>query len=484
MFFIFIETFPCDKRYGIIGTVRHHMALVEGKNMARILNRSKGCFFWAAVISVTYYCLLCSSTAMAAEKVHHTDLSALERSHVLPGHRPGSIFPASSSSGSLDLGEGIRESRTAGKPFLRPFILSLFNISDMDTFFPFSTSLSSSSFPHSSLFSWLGFRRLMDSFSESTEETEADLRFPGEPGSDLLCLAELLDTSMDFDYTGPVEGVTTPIYINRWVFGGVEYTDYFQEQRNRHMDCRLALALTRVGGVLKSLGVTQVIWSSAYRPPARQAREHGYEKHNLGIAIDIHGFVFAGNMRVMVADHYEKGLGFQRDHLCHGRPLTREGFLLRLIACRLDSSDLFAEILTPDYDAGHWNHFHMAVFHPLDRNRRRHKNTALIEVPLNSIPGWAMARPPRSDPERELWVETAKTPWPEDYEWLRENLKNRWTRWKEQNPHADPEIGLSGWWEKQEMGDNELEIPVEPDQVALHEALISAFFKRLTSIWN
>jgi len=281
--------------------------------------------------------------------------------------------------------------------------------------------------------SFLSYRSLLSLEGHIADYSDVDLRFPGPPNSDLVCFAEITDAGVDFEYTGPVEGVTTPVLIKEWRFGGVKYTDYFNDQRNRHMDCRLALALSRLGGVLKNIGVTEVIWSSAYRPimDPEWTPEDGYEKHTLGIAIDIHGFVFAGDLKVTVADHYEKGLGFQRDHLCYGTPLTREGFLLRLAVCRMDGSDLFSEILTPDYDSGHWNHLHVATFHPLDQNRRRHKKTALLEVPMESIPGWAMTRLSRADPEKQLWDKTANAPWPERYSWLKDHLLERWAKWSE-----------------------------------------------------
>ncbi len=279
--------------------------------------------------------------------------------------------------------------------------------------------------------SFFSYRSLLSLEGRIADYGDVDLRFPGPPNSDLACFAEITDAGVGFEYTGPIEGITTPVLIKEWRFGGVKYTDYFSDQRNRHMDCRLALALSRLGDVLKNIGVTEVIWSSAYRPvmDPEWSPEDGYEKHTLGIAIDIHGFVFAGDLKVTVADHYEKGLGFQRDHLCYGTPLTREGFLLRLAVCRMDASDLFSEILTPDYDAGHWNHLHVATFHPLDRERRRHKKTALLEVPMESIPGWAIARLSRADQEKRRWEKIANAPWPERYSWLKDHLQERWSKW-------------------------------------------------------
>jgi hypothetical protein len=253
------------------------------------------------------------------------------------------------------------------------------------------------------------------------------LERPAPWGSDLACLSELAAEGVEFEVSGPQNGIATPIRVHTWRFGGIEYVDYFRAQKNRHLDCRLALALARLGPVLRNIGVTKVIWSSAHRPLAdpHHLPSGGYDKHNQALAIDIHGFVFKGGLRASVADHYEKGLGFQRDASCLGHPLTRQGLLLRLVACRMDASDLFQEILTPDYDAGHWDHFHVATFHPRDRWRRRHKRTALLEVDLQHIPGWAIERPRRARLQAARWMQAAALEWPSEYAWLAAELETR-----------------------------------------------------------
>ncbi len=239
---------------------------------------------------------------------------------------------------------------------------------------------------------------------------------------DLQCIADLIEARVDFQIGPQSTGIRTPVTVRTWNLGGVEYVPYYPDQSIIQMDCRLVRALVRVGPILQSLGVRQVVWSSAYRPPTRAQilGAEPFNKHTEGLAIDIHGFRFGGHIYTDVARNYEKGLGFQRDASCLGRPATQEGFLLRLVACRLDASDLFQEILTPDYDGDHWNHYHLAVFRA--NESRRHKRTALLEVPLKKIPGWAMTRLGHARPELEIWRDVAKRPWPKGAAHLRSRV--------------------------------------------------------------
>jgi len=237
---------------------------------------------------------------------------------------------------------------------------------------------------------------------------------------DMHCLSDLVDAGVEFSVAPPRPGIQTPVLLTGTSIGGIPYRDYYPNQEHAPMDCRLVRTLVRAGPVLANIGVTEVVWSSAYRPPTRK-QLMGLEplnKHNLGLAIDVHEFQFGHSMRADVGRQYERGLGFQSDASCLGHPVTRKGLLLRLVICRLDESDLFQEILTPDFDGDHWNHFHIATFRAGDHILRRHKRTALLEVPMEKIPGWAMSRRSHARPDERRWESVAQEPWPRRYEWL------------------------------------------------------------------
>jgi hypothetical protein len=136
--------------------------------------------------------------------------------------------------------------------------------------------------------------------------------------------------------------------------GGVIYEGYQAEPLI--LDCSLVYSLAEAGRFFRAAGVTRVTYSSAYQ--IRNIRgTNRPSKHSYGLAIDVHRLEADSLGELRVADDYEQGLGDNVD--CVGRPLTAKGGLLRLLACQLQRSTLFRLILDPDYDGGHYNHFHI-----------------------------------------------------------------------------------------------------------------------------
>ncbi len=222
------------------------------------------------------------------------------------------------------------------------------------------------------------------------------------------CESALAAEGFPFEPGPSTRGIAWPVTPLSWCFGGVCWVHHYPEQRDSPLDCRLALALLRASRILAALGVSKVVWSSAYRPPSGDAKPN---KHTMGLAVDVHAFVLRDGTRLIVAADYEPGLGFQDDDSCLGWPTTRRAALLRLVACRLDEAELFQEIITPDYDRGHWNHFHLAVAAAPEALRPRH--TALLEVPVTRIPGWALRRHRRVADGAGTWREVLEKPWPD-----------------------------------------------------------------------
>lgn len=139
--------------------------------------------------------------------------------------------------------------------------------------------------------------------------------------------------------------------------GGVEWKNY-QSGKSFVVDCELALALARAGRFFVAQKVVAARFSSAYS--RRRVRKSGrWSRHAFGKAIDVHAFVLEDGTELSVKDHYEQGLGDEVD--CIGIPLTREGAILRTLSCQLHRSTYFDNVLDPDYDAHHYNHFHLDV---------------------------------------------------------------------------------------------------------------------------
>lgn len=136
---------------------------------------------------------------------------------------------------------------------------------------------------------------------------------------------------------------------------GVLYRTY-KKSRPLVIDCSLAVSLALAAPYFAAQGVTQVHFSSAHDRRFIRGTKR-LSRHSFGLAIDLNMFAGASVGTLAVRDDYEQGLGDTVD--CVGRPLTSGGLILRRLACQLARSELFRVVLDPDFDADHYNHFHI-----------------------------------------------------------------------------------------------------------------------------
>jgi hypothetical protein len=88
------------------------------------------------------------------------------------------------------------------------------------------------------------------------------------------------------------------------------------------------------------------------------------------MAIDVHGFVLdtagSGSTVVEVLRDFEPRVGkwavLPDAAECVGHPRTEIGRLLRTLACRLRASSVLREVITPDDNADHRDHFHLEAY--------------------------------------------------------------------------------------------------------------------------
>lgn len=245
---------------------------------------------------------------------------------------------------------------------------------------------------------------------------------PAAPGSDVICLSLLAAEGMVYEEAEPTEGIATPVKIPLAGIGGVRYRYFYKGRSPRVIDCRLALALQRAAPVLRANGVAEVVFLNHYRPSFGRFKRGQYNFHSQGLAVDVWSFKTRSGLELVVRRDYETGLGFADPNSCLGRPLTMKGMLLRKIACDLDASDAFEAILTPDYDAQHWHHYHLSAFHSQQLSGLRPRGTALLEVPITDLTEWAMRRSIRQRPALRRWDDVAARPWPKQHLWIRDKL--------------------------------------------------------------
>jgi hypothetical protein len=160
------------------------------------------------------------------------------------------------------------------------------------------------------------------------------------------CLSDLRATGVAFQLVSERRGVATPIVIDGPI-GGVRY--WTLGAGPMVSDCRLALALSKVAPELRGLGITAMRFSGAYS--YRMAKVGRLSLHAYGLAIDVHEVIADGKSYVVARD-FAKGLP---------NGCAVDAPLLNRLACRLAQLRLFQELLTPDSNADHHDHLHIAI---------------------------------------------------------------------------------------------------------------------------
>ncbi len=160
-------------------------------------------------------------------------------------------------------------------------------------------------------------------------------------------------------------GVTDAVEIPE-TLGAVTYRGY-GKQKTLIIDCSLALSLAIAAPYFAAQGITRVRYSSAYQRRFIRGTKR-LSRHSFGLAIDLHTFSGDELGTLTVRDDYEQGLGDNSN--CLGDPLTENGLILRKLWCQLSSSKLFRIILDPDFDADHYNHFHVEALPWSERTDR------------------------------------------------------------------------------------------------------------------
>ncbi len=167
------------------------------------------------------------------------------------------------------------------------------------------------------------------------------------------CLRELKRLGVKYSKVKR-KGIEIAVRV-RGDIGGVRYRGY-NKKKSLDLDCSLVVTLAHMGPYLTAQGIQRATYSSAYQ--RRRVRGTSrWSKHSFGLALDIHEFSGDKLDVLRVKDDYEQGLG--DDQNCIGTPLTPGGTILRTLHCQFRDSGRFHSILTPDYDAGHYNHFHV-----------------------------------------------------------------------------------------------------------------------------
>ncbi|MDB4974077.1 MAG: hypothetical protein JWN48_2418 [Myxococcaceae bacterium] len=154
--------------------------------------------------------------------------------------------------------------------------------------------------------------------------------------------------------TQPLErALTTPVPTPLVLTGAVGGVSFRASQSDRAIEvsCELATRLPALALLLRKHGVRVVHVNSSYRDQPRVSF------HTFGLALDMASFETA-NGPLVVATDFELTPDVPT---CEGKPTSERGRALLALACDLAESGLFSSVLTPNYNEGHRDHFHLDV---------------------------------------------------------------------------------------------------------------------------
>lgn len=165
------------------------------------------------------------------------------------------------------------------------------------------------------------------------------------------CLSALAKTRVPaLPLLRPLETpVPTPVVVAGPV-NGVSFRP-IQADRQLELSCELAARLPALADLLKRHGVRTAHVNSSYRDQPRVSF------HTFGMALDIAAFSTQTGT-LSVATDFEVS---PSSETCAASATTPRGRALLAIACALGESGLFSSVLTPNYNEGHRDHFHLDV---------------------------------------------------------------------------------------------------------------------------
>jgi hypothetical protein len=198
----------------------------------------------------------------------------------------------------------------------------------------------------------------------------ADDPFPGRTYGELddeSCLNALDDRHVDYERAGRARGVSAPVHLMGALHGvrfvHAELAEEWQESARREvLDCRLVLALDDFAAMLAPRGVVTVYHYGVYRGDLPLPK-HGRPLHHVAaMAIDVAGFERDDGTHLDVRRDWAGWVGA---HTCNeAKPVASKkpnAPELHDLLCAAAEAKLFHQVLTPNHDAKHKDHFHLEV---------------------------------------------------------------------------------------------------------------------------
>ncbi len=166
------------------------------------------------------------------------------------------------------------------------------------------------------------------------------------PRDEAECLEALDRAGVPYERLEGVKDVFVPVRVTGPVSGVT-----FVTSGDLIMECEMAATLPALAEILVAQQITSVGVLSAYRPQST------YSFHSLGLALDFNWLKSEKFKRAMWLK-----IDYQQtpdEHTCSAKLTTPMAKTLKAVACDMWESKLYNTVLTPNYNEGHDNHFHV-----------------------------------------------------------------------------------------------------------------------------
>jgi hypothetical protein len=192
---------------------------------------------------------------------------------------------------------------------------------------------------------------------------------------DVACLVSLESRGIVYErYGRHAHGVQTPVKLLGPLHGvrfvHAEATDWLQSAHHEILDCRLVLALDDLAALLARHGVRTVVHYGVYRGDL-PLPAHGRPLHHVAaMAMDVAAFEKDDGTRLAVRRDWSGRVGARpcdanepnATNAAHASPRPNDrAEELHGILCDIVDEKIFHQVLTPNHDASHRDHFHLEV---------------------------------------------------------------------------------------------------------------------------
>jgi len=188
----------------------------------------------------------------------------------------------------------------------------------------------------------------------------ASVCLPGSGGPNVSnCIQELISKGIAFELSSnPMDSpggndvcdVLDPIRVSGTINGvNFRYNAYSGSIGNMFVRCPVALALWDVAELAKTRNVTDISHLGTYNCRYISGTTN-LSQHALANAIDIAGVKLSSGTTYTILGDWERGVA---------NPQTAGGAILRWLATEMHARGIWNIVLTPEFNAGHYDHLHV-----------------------------------------------------------------------------------------------------------------------------